>query len=111
MWHNARSKSDWASFAPVLNELLSLAKEKAKCIDPSKVPELFFFFFSLFVPLPSLTVDVQSAYDVMLDLNERGMTSTRIDEIFNELKAVRPPIQLRLSVAYALNSNRRASFL
>ena len=36
----------------------------------------------------------------MLDLNERGMTSARIDEIFNELKAVRishvpPPFSSR----------------
>lgn len=39
----------------------------------------------------------------MLDLNERGMTSARIDEIFNELKAVRDPAIISLSLSLSLS--------
>ena len=63
-WVSAREASDWAAFAPKLEELVALNVEIAAAVDPEK-----------------------SAYDSALDNFEKGFTSARIDEIFSELKA------------------------
>lgn len=62
-WVAARKASDFAAFAPVLTQWLSLTKEKCAAIDPGK-----------------------PVYDVALDAFERGMTSARLDEIFSQTR-------------------------
>ncbi|CAL5221981.1 g4264 [Coccomyxa viridis] len=62
-WTTARGESNFAKFAPVLEEWVSLIKETSALIDPSRSP-----------------------YDVALEEFEKGMTSARIDEIFTQVK-------------------------
>jgi carboxypeptidase Taq len=62
-WVKARSSSDFSAFSPVLGEWLALVRERSAAIDPS-----------------------QSAYNVSLDGFERGMTTSRLDEIFTEVR-------------------------
>ena len=61
-WNTARSESNFAKFAPILEEWVSLIKEASALIDPSR-----------------------PAYDVALEEFEKGMTSDRIDEIFTQV--------------------------
>ena len=70
-WTTARGESNFARFAPVLEEWVSLIKEISALIDPSRPP-----------------------YDVALEEFEKGMTSARIDEIFTQ---VHRPLHLRKS--------------
>lgn len=69
-WVVARKNSNWADFAPVLKEWIELRKKRAALIDVSN-------------PNP---------YDVLLDDYEKGMTSARLDEIFNAAKAEIVPL-------------------
>ena len=64
-WTTARSESNFAKFAPVLEEWVSLIKETSALIDPAC-----------------------PAYDVALEEFEKGMTSARIDEIFRQVSRV-----------------------
>ena len=69
-WHKAREANDFASFAPVLKELVALREEfAAACADEGVKP-----------------------YDYLLDQFERGMTSERLDEIFGELRRSLAPV-------------------
>ncbi|KAL1915496.1 uncharacterized protein VTP21DRAFT_6620 [Calcarisporiella thermophila] len=63
VWVNAREKSDWKIFEPIMEEWVRICKEYAKCINPDISP-----------------------YDVHLDDYERGLTSERLDELFSDLK-------------------------
>ncbi len=63
-WVEARSKNDFAAFAPWLEKMLSLSRSKAACIDPDK-----------------------PAYDVLLDLYEPGSTEADIARVFVDLRA------------------------
>mmetsp|Transcript_24801 Transcript_24801/g.44179 ORF Transcript_24801/g.44179 Transcript_24801/m.44179 type:complete len:373 (-) Transcript_24801:74-1192(-) len=63
-WVEARKESDFSKFAPYLEQWVAVSRQKAAMIDPSRF-----------------------AYDVLLEEFEPGMTSSRIDEIFEELKA------------------------
>ena len=58
----ARDEADFSQFAPVLQEWVDLLKKYAGAIDSSR-------------PI----------YDVLLDDFEKGMTSSRLDEIFTEV--------------------------
>ena len=58
----ARDEADYSQFAPVLQEWVDLLKKYAGAIDSSR-------------PI----------YDVLLDDFEKGMTSSRLDEIFTEV--------------------------
>lgn len=58
----ARDEADFSQFAPVLQEWVDLLKKYAQAIDSSR-----------------------SIYDVLLDDFEKGMTSSRLDEIFTEV--------------------------
>lgn len=62
-WVQAREKSDFSLFAPVLQEWTDLIKEKCDLIDPTK-----------------------PVYDVCLDDYERGMTAARLDQVFGQVK-------------------------
>ena len=69
-WNKARESDDFASFAPVLSELVELRKEfAAVCAAENQPP-----------------------YDYLIDQFERGMTSTRLDEIFGSLREKLAPV-------------------
>jgi len=79
-WVKARSNNDWASFAPVLQELVDLRKEMAAvCADPGVAP-----------------------YDYLIDKYERGMTEERLSEIFGALRTSLVPIIAKTLAAPAL---------
>jgi carboxypeptidase Taq len=62
-WIESRVKSDFSIFQPFLEEWISVSRDKAKYIDSSK-----------------------PTYDVLLDTFEKGMTASRLDELFSELR-------------------------
>lgn len=70
-WRKLRAANDWKSFAPYLQNVVSLAREEAKMRSDA---------FDL--PL----------YDAMLDIYEPGLRSTTIERVFTELKSVLPGI-------------------
>lgn len=63
IWVKARKDNDFKAFAPVLTQWIDLRKEQCKYIDSSK-----------------------EVYDVCLDMHERGLSASRIDEIFEQVK-------------------------
>lgn len=67
-WTKARTAKDFSMFAPKLKEIVELTREIASVTNPD-------------VPL----------YDAALDNFEKGMTSTRIDEV-----RLQPPSTLLL---------------
>lgn len=64
-WAAARKASDFAAFAPHLESLLAIAREKADRWGYESEP-----------------------YDVLLDTYERGSSSARISQLFGDLKPV-----------------------
>lgn len=62
-WIEARSKNDFASFAPWLRRMLDFQRRKAACLGPDK-----------------------PAYDVLLDLFEPGATETSVAAVFSGLR-------------------------
>jgi carboxypeptidase Taq len=69
VWVAARKHKDFRHFAPVLHELVDLAKRRAAAIAPDKL-----------------------AYDVLLDDFEPGMTMAQLDPVFARLKEVLLPL-------------------
>ena len=63
-WEDARKQNDFAVFGPELDSLLELVREKALSLSHGGDP-----------------------YDVLLDEYEPGMTRSRIEPVFNELRA------------------------
>ena len=68
-WVESRKTSNFALFAPSLQEWVTVNRQRASYIDDS---------------LP--------AYDVLLDMFEKGMTSVRLNEIFNEVRSGLVPL-------------------
>lgn len=64
-WLEAREKNDFSVFSPYLETLVKLSREKAEILDSSK-----------------------PAYDVLLDLYEKGMGTGKIDPMFEKLVSV-----------------------
>ena len=62
-WVEARRHDDWASFAPVLEEVVAMEREKAGIIDGHR-----------------------DAYDTLLDLYEEGMNSEMVSSVFDPLE-------------------------
>ncbi len=62
-WREAKNKSDFSIFAPHLEKLIEMTKEKTGYTDPDK-----------------------EVYDALLDQYEEGMNSEIIDGLFEELK-------------------------
>ena len=60
-WLEARAKNDYSIFKPALKRIIDLNREYASCIG-------------------------DGSYDTLLDLYERGMTSEKIDSLFNPLE-------------------------
>ncbi|RAP37211.1 carboxypeptidase [Candidatus Marinamargulisbacteria bacterium SCGC AAA071-K20] len=63
VWQEAREKSNFKLFSPYLKRLVEMSKEKAKYLNPSN-----------------------SAYDVLLDLYEEGLTVDTINPLFSKLR-------------------------
>lgn len=63
-WVEARAKSDWSTFAPHLEKIVSLQRESAEHLGYEDHP-----------------------YDALLDLYERGARKTKLEPMFEELKA------------------------
>ena len=68
-WGKAKAESDFKSFAPHLQKLVAIAREKAAAIGAKTG---------------------QKPYDALLDLYQPGMTSEKLDVLFNDLKAFLP---------------------
>jgi carboxypeptidase Taq len=62
-WVGAREASDFSVFAPWLEKLIRLKREKARCIDPSS-----------------------SLYENLLDEYEPGMKERQLEELFSQLR-------------------------
>lgn len=75
-WHQARSKNDFASFAPVLQDCVETAIESAQAIRAADTSK--------------------ALYTVMLNEFERGMEATRIEEIFAEIETALVPLLQRV---------------
>lgn len=72
-WIEARTKKDFSIFEPCLTEWVILKKEEARLID-----------------------DKAPTYDTLLYTFEKGMTATRLDEIFVEVKKGLIPLIKRI---------------
>lgn len=63
IWVDARARSDFAAFAPILGELVVLAKARARAIDPERAP-----------------------YEVLLGDFEPGLAAADLDALFDPLE-------------------------
>ena len=63
VWQVAREKNDFSLFSPYLKQLVEMSKQKAAYIDPEK-----------------------SAYDVLLNEYEEGITARELTCLFSELR-------------------------
>jgi len=64
VWKDARAKSDFGAFAPMLEKMVGLTRQKAECLRTSEHPEL---------------------YDALLDEYEPGATGAEIASLFTPL--------------------------
>ena len=69
VWHDAKIKSDWAMFAPYLDKMLTSRRRYAALKAPDK-----------------------PAYDVLLDLYEKGATMETLDPFFRTLREELSPV-------------------
>eukprot|EP00600_Ochromonadales_sp_CCMP1393_P007475 CAMPEP_0174963988 /NCGR_PEP_ID=MMETSP0004_2-20121128/5632_1 /TAXON_ID=420556 /ORGANISM="Ochromonas sp., Strain CCMP1393" /LENGTH=515 /DNA_ID=CAMNT_0016212667 /DNA_START=145 /DNA_END=1692 /DNA_ORIENTATION=- len=68
-WVEARQTSDFSKFAPSLQEWVDVNRQRAAHMDPT-----------------------QPAYDVLLDMFEKGMKTERLNEVFTEVRAGLVPL-------------------
>ena len=68
-WMKAKAENDFKSFAPHLQKLVAVARETAAAICAKTG---------------------QKPYDALLDMYQPGMTSDKLDVLFNDLKAFLP---------------------
>lgn len=68
-WMKAKAESDFKSFAPHLQKLVAVARETAAAISAKTG---------------------QKPYDALLDMYQPGMTSDKLDVLFDDLKAFLP---------------------
>ena len=69
VWHKAKPANDWESFEPYVDRLVEALKRRAGYINPMREP-----------------------YDVLLDLNERGLTSTAFDAFCDQVRDTVVPL-------------------
>ncbi len=74
IWVKAREQSDFAMFAPVLNETIELRKQICRITKPD-----------------------MDLYDAAIDSFDPRMTAKRITEIFDEVKVHLPPLIRRIN--------------
>ena len=75
-WTEAKRASDYTLFAPYLEKLISMITQKCAYTDPGK-----------------------DTYEVLLDQYEKGMDSTTIDRVFEELKEGLLPLLRKILAA------------
>ena len=68
-WVEARKSSDFSKFSTSLQDWVDCNRQRAAHIDPNT-----------------------PAYDVLLDMYEKGMVTSRLDEVFNEVRAGLVPL-------------------
>ena len=64
VWVKARQQADFALFAPLLEELVAMSRQKAEYLGYANEP-----------------------YDALLDLHEEGLTTAAVEEMFDTLRA------------------------
>ena len=69
VWHKAKAANDWESFEPYVDRIVETCKRHAGYLDSTKDP-----------------------YDVMLDQNERGLTSQDFDAFCDQVRATVVPL-------------------
>ncbi len=69
VWHEAKVKSDWNMFAPYLEKMIPARRRFASLKNPDK-----------------------PAYDVLLDLYEKGITMAELDPFFHTLREELTPV-------------------
>ena len=74
LWERSRPTSDWTTFAPALDSVLRLTREKAEALGYD-----------------------QEAYDVLLDEYEPGLTTATLEKLLNELGDQLRPLLDRIS--------------
>ncbi|MBQ6601868.1 MAG: carboxypeptidase M32 [Eubacterium sp.] len=74
LWHDAKEKSDFALFEPVLSRIFELTKKMAAFVEPEKDP-----------------------YDYWLDKYERGLTKASCDKFFGVLKERLVPLIAKIA--------------
>lgn len=93
-WEEAKNASDFSVFAPHLEKMIEMTKQKCAYTDPGK-----------------------EVYDVLLDQYEEGMDSATIDRLFEELKkdliplvkkilAAKQPDDSKFEGSYDINAQR-----
>ncbi len=84
-WAKARAESDWASFSPHLETLISLQRESAEHLGYEEHP-----------------------YDAMIDAYEPGQTKARVAEMFDGLKSGIVPLLREVYDATEAGEDRSA---
>ena len=69
VWHDAKEKSDWNTFAPYLEKLIAARRRFASLKDPAK-----------------------PAYDILLDQYEKGAVMADLDPFFRTLREELSPV-------------------
>ncbi len=69
IWVEARAKSDFNAFAPILKELIELNREEAECLGYKEHP-----------------------YDALLDLFEPDLKTSAVKQLFSEMKVELVPL-------------------
>ena len=69
VWHDAKLKSDWEAFAPYLDKIIAARRRFASLKAPEK-----------------------PAYDVLLDLYEKGASTASLDPFFQTLREELSPV-------------------
>jgi len=68
-WRRLRAENDWKAFAPLLKTVVSLQRETANCLAAALG---------------------MSPYDALMDGFEPGLTTAKVDELFQDLRAFLP---------------------
>lgn len=86
-WEEAKRASDFSIFAPHLQKMIDMTKEKCAYTDPGK-----------------------EVYDVLLNNYEEGMDSATIDRIFGELKEALLPLLQKILAAKQPDDSKFQAF-
>lgn len=86
-WEEAKNASDFSIFAPYLQKMIELTKERCAYTDPGK-----------------------EVYDVLLNDYEEGMDSATIDRIFGELKEALLPLLRKILAAEQPDDRKFSAF-
>jgi carboxypeptidase Taq len=74
VWHEARARSDWATFAPAMERTVELSRRLVDALGYADRP-----------------------YDALIDLGEPGLTTARLESLFGELRDAIVPLLVELS--------------